>query len=151
MDNEKSGKGGARSSARLAVVQALYQMEMNGEAAKIVVDEFVEHRLGEIVDDSQLTGADSSFFTNIVIGYEKQKAEIDDSISSSLSKDWTLGRVESVARAILRAGAYEIISRPDVPTSVIINEYVDVSKAFFEDSTPGFVNGVLDKIAKKFR
>ena len=151
MNTEKSGKGGARSSARLAVVQALYQMDMNGEAAVVVVGEFVEYRFSEIIDDTPLNSADNKFFSDVVVGYEKQSDEIDANIKSSLSKDWTLERVETVARAILRAGTYEIMARPDVPTSVIINEYVDVSKAFFEDSTPGFVNGVLDKIAKNVR
>ncbi|MBT6033383.1 MAG: transcription antitermination factor NusB [Kordiimonadaceae bacterium] len=151
MNTKNSGKGGARSSARLAVVQALYQMEINGEAAKIVVGEFVEHRFSEIIDDNPLNSADNKFFSDVVVGFEKRNDQIDENIKNSLSKDWTLERVESVARAILRAGTYELIARPDVPTSVIINEYVDVSKAFFEDSTPGFVNGVLDKIAKIVR
>ncbi|MBT6330690.1 MAG: transcription antitermination factor NusB, partial [Kordiimonadaceae bacterium] len=117
----------------------------------IVVQEFVDHRFGEIIDDSQYSNADSEFFSDIVLGVDKWATKIDDYIKSSLSKDWNLERIESVARAVLRAGTYEIIARPDVPTSVIINEYIDVAKAFFEDNTPGFVNGVLDKIAGKIR
>ena len=151
MTNEKTGKGGARSSARLAAVQALYQIEASGSPSIVVTREFVEHRFGEIVDDEQYSKADADFFTDLVIGVDKRVDEIDENIKNNLSKDWKLERIESVARAILRAGTYEILSRPDIPTSVIINEYVDVTKAFFEDSTPGFVNGVLDKIAKKFR
>lgn len=151
MATQKSDKGGARSAARLAAVQALYQIEANNSAALIVVQEFVDHRFGEIIDDSQFTNADSDFFSDIVLGIDKNSAPIDDHIKASLSADWNLGRIESVARAVLRAGTYEIIARPDVPTGVIINEYVDVTKAFFEDSTPGFVNGVLDKIAGKIR
>jgi len=151
MNDKKTTKGGARSSARLAAVQALYQMEMSDVAAKIVVDEFIDHRLGEIIEDNQLAKADPVFFNDIVIGVEKRILEIDEYIKNSLSEDWSIGRIESVARAVLRAGAYEVLARPDVPTSVIINEYVDVTKAFFEDSTPGFVNGVLDKIATKIR
>ena len=151
MTNEKTGKGGARSSARLAAVQALYQIEASGSPSIVVTREFVEHRFGEIVDDEQYSKADADFFSDLVIGVDKRVDEIDENIKNNLSKDWKLERIESVARAILRAGTYEIISRPDIPTSVIINEYVDVTKAFFEDSTPGFVNGVLDKIAKLTR
>lgn len=151
MADEKKVKGGRRSSSRLAAVQALYQIEIGELSAQSVSDEFVRHRLGKIIDDDQFNSADSDFFSDIVIGVEKRSHEIDDFIKSSLSDDWTMDRIESVARAILRAGTYEIIARPDVPTSVIINEYVDVAKAFFEDSTPPFVNGVLDKLAKKIR
>lgn len=154
-DNAKNGenkkKGGARSSARLAAVQALYQMEISKVPAKIIVSEFIDHRLGEIIDDDQYSKVDNDFFNDIVIGVEQRFCEIDDHISQALSDDWTLERIESVARAVLRAGTYEIISRPDVPTSVIINEYIDLTKAFFEDNKPGFVNGVLDKLARKIR
>lgn len=151
MTENKLAKGGARSSARLAAVQALYQIEAGGSKSLIVVKEFVDHRIGETIDDDAYAKADSEFFSDIVLGVDKRTEEIDEQISSNLSKDWSLGRIESVARAVLRAGTYEIMARPDVPTSVIINEYVDVTKAFYEDSTPGFVNGVLDKIAKKNR
>ncbi|MBT6035414.1 MAG: transcription antitermination factor NusB [Kordiimonadaceae bacterium] len=151
MTDNKAAKGGARSAARLAAVQALYQIEASGSVALIVVQEFVDHRFGEIIDDSQYSNADSEFFSDIVLGVDKWATKIDDYIKSSLSKDWNLERIESVARAVLRAGTYEIIARPDVPTSVIINEYIDVAKAFSEDNTPGFVNGVLDKIAGKIR
>jgi len=143
--------GGLRSSARLAAVQALYQIEASGDKNIMVVKEFVDHRLGQVIDDQQFSNADADFFSDIVIGIDKRSDEIDQYISDSLSENWTLSRIDSVARATLRAGTYEIIARPDVPTSVIINEYVDVTKAFFEDSTPGFVNGVLDRIAKKVR
>lgn len=151
MTGDKTTKGGARSAARLAAVQALYQIEASGSKNLIVAKEFVDHRFGEIVDDERLEAADAAFFSDVVTGTGKRADEIDNAIASNLSKGWTLERIESVARAVLRAGAYEIIARPDVPTSVIINEYVDVTKAFFDDSTPGFVNGVLDKIAKLTR
>jgi len=151
MTDNKAAKGGARSAARLAAVQALYQIEASGSVALIVVQEFVDHRFGEIIDDSQISSADSNFFSDIVLGVDKWATKIDEHIKSNLSANWSLERIESVARAVLRAGTYEIIARPDVPTSVVINEYIDVAKAFFEDSTPGFVNGVLDKIAGKIR
>ena len=151
MTEKKPVKGGARSSARLAAVQALYQIEASDAKSLVVVQEFIDHRIGEIIDDDSFATADGEFFKDIVIGVEQRAEEIDEQIRSSLSKDWSLERIESVARAVLRAGTYEILARPDVPTSVIINEYVDVAKAFYEDSTPGFVNGVLDKIAKNNR
>ncbi len=151
MNDSSKPKGGARSAARLAAVQALYQIETNKSKTVLVVKEFLDHRLGQVVDDHHYVNADADFFNDVVAGIDKRAGEIDELISSCLSKDWTLDRIESVARAALRAGAYEIVARPDVPTNVIINEYVDVTKAFFDDSTPGFVNGVLDKIAKETR
>ena len=151
MTESKPAKGGARSSARLVAVQALYQIEASAAKSLIVVQEFVDHRIGETIDDAAFATADGEFFKDIVLGVEQRAEEIDEQVRSSLSKDWSLERIESVARAVLRAGTYEILARPDVPTSVIINEYVDVTKAFYEDSTPGFVNGVLDKIAKNNR
>lgn len=147
----KKAKGGARSSARLAAVQALYQIEANGSSAKVVVREFVEHRIDEIIDGTPLEKADAAFFTDIVIGTHDRLEEIDELIKKHLSADWSLERIESVARATLRAGVYEILARVDVPTKVIINEYIDATKAFFDDGTPSFVNGILDKIAKNTR
>lgn len=151
MAGNKKAKGGARSSARLAAVQALYQIEANGSPAKIVVKEFIDHRINEIIDETPLETADADFFSDIVIGTNERRDEIDSLIKSKLSDDWTLNRIESVARASIRAGIYELISRVDVPTSVIINEYIDATKAFFDDGTPSFVNGILDKIAKEKR
>ncbi len=144
-------QGGTRSASRLAAVQALYQMEMNDEFAAQTVAEFVDHRLGEIIEDDHYTDADKFFFADLVKGVEKQQTEIDNYVAGSLSADWTLARIETVARAILRAGTYELMSRIDVPTSVVINEYVDVAKAFFDDKMPGFINGVLDKLSKEIR
>lgn len=144
-------KGGARSAARLAAVQALYQVEMNDEPAQLIVEEFINHRLGEVIEGDHYADADEAFFTNLVMGVEKRSKEIDGHVAGSLTDSWTLERIEPVARGILRAGTYELIARPDVPTSVIINEYVDVAKAFFDDSKPGFINGVLDRLAKIIR
>ena len=146
-----SSTGGARSASRLAAVQALYQMEMNDEHAHSIVDEFVTHRLGEVIEGDHYADADEAFFANVVKGVESRSEEIDEHLAGSLAENWKLSRIEPVARGILRAGTYELIARPDVPTSVIINEYVDVAKAFFEDSKPGFINGVLDRLAKIIR
>ncbi len=140
--------GGARSAARLGAVQALYQMEVNGETAGEVVPEFLKYRLGTEIEGDLYNEADQELFTDLTKGVELRLEEIDALVASALSDDWTLDRIESVARAILRAGTYELLARPDIPTKVIINEYVDLAKAFFEDSKPGFVNGVLDKLAR---
>lgn len=146
-----TSKGGARSAARLGAVQALYQMEMSGQPAQNIIDEFINHRLGEVIEDDQYADADQNFFANLVKGVEERTEEIDGHLAGSLAENWSLDRIEPVARSILRAGVYELIGRPDVPTSVVINEYVDVAKAFFDDSKPGFINGVLDKLAKIIR
>ncbi|WP_321392023.1 transcription antitermination factor NusB [Emcibacter sp.] len=151
MQDDKPRQGGARSASRLGAIQALYQMEMNGETAGEVIPEFLKYRLGSIVEDEQYNEADNDFFQDIVRGVQARQDEIDPLISSALSEDWSLERIESVIRAILRAGTYELLGRPDVPTKVIINEYVDLAKAFFEDSKPGFVNGILDRLAGKVR
>ena len=151
MADNKKAKGGARSSARLAAVQALYQIEANRSPAKIIVKEFLDHRIDETIDETELEKADVKFFTDIVLGTHDRIDEIDELIKSKLGDEWTLDRIESVARAAIRVGVYEIIARVDVPTSVIINEYIDATKAFFDDGTPSFVNGILDKIAKEKR
>jgi len=143
--------GGARSASRLGAVQALYQMEMSRKPAAHVVPEFLLHRLGSTIEDEQYAEADNDFFRDLVEGSEKRQSEIDSYIESALSTDWTLERVEPVVRAILRAGIYELAARPDVPSKVVINEYVDVAKAFFEDTKPGFVNGILDRLSKQIR
>ncbi|MCF8474488.1 MAG: transcription antitermination factor NusB [Emcibacter sp.] len=156
MMNEKnttplSNQGGARSASRLGAVQALYQMEINDELARNIIIEFIDHRLGKIIEDDHYADADKDFFSDVVMGVEERMQDIDALVAESLSENWTLDRIEPVARGILRAGVYELMARPDVPTSVIINEYVDVAKAFFDDSKPGFINGVLDKISKNIR
>jgi len=144
-------KNTSRSASRLAVAQALYQMEMSDQLSGPVIAEFIEHRLGEVIEGDHYAEADRIFFADIVKGVEERGADIDIHVAGSLTEDWTLARIEPVARAILRAGTYELMARPDVPTSVVINEYVDVAKAFFEDSKPGFINGVLDRIAHIIR
>lgn len=146
-----SSTGGARSASRLAAVQALYQMETNDAQADHIIDEFISHRLGAVIEGDHYVDADEAFFANLVTGVAERAGEIDDHLAGSLAENWTLARIEPVARGILRAGIYELMARPDVPTSVIINEYVDVAKAFFDDSRPGFINGVLDRLAKIIR
>ncbi|MCF6214804.1 MAG: transcription antitermination factor NusB [Emcibacter sp.] len=146
-----SKQGGARSASRLGAAQALYQMDIGDQSAQQVIAEFIDYRLGEVIEGDHYASADTVFFNDLVKGVEERRTDIDAHVAGSLSEGWTLARIEPVARAILRAGTYELMGRPDIPTSVVINEYVDVAKAFFDDSKPGFINGVLDKLAKTIR
>lgn len=147
-------KGGvkARSAARLAAVQALYQIEVTGRPAGGVVKEFVAHRLGVETDEGErLIDADQLFFTELVTGTSERRAEIDGLIAPTLSADWPLERLDSILRALLRAAAFEFLSRVDVPAKVVINEYLDVAHAFFSGAEPGFANGVLNSLAHSLR
>ena len=141
----------SRSAARLAAVQALYQQEMEGTPSARLLKEFHDHRLGATIEDEQYHEAERDFFDDIVTGTEARRAEIDGLISQRLAEGWTLERLDRPMRAILRAGAYELIARPDVPVATVITEYVDVAHAFFDKRESGFVNGLLDAIAKEAR
>ena len=147
----KSQAKGSRSAARLGAVQALYQAELAETAPSIVISEFLDHRLGKELEGERYKAADRTFFGEIVEGVSERGAEIDDVIKAALPGNWPLERLENLVRAILRCGAFELIARPDVPTPVIINEYVDVAHAFFAEGEPAFVNGVLDTVAKRAR
>ena len=141
----------SRSAARLAAVQALYQQEMEGTPLPRLLKEFHDHRLGAIIEDAQYHSAERDFFDDIVIGADARREEIDALISGRLAEGWTLERLDRPMRAILRAGAYELVARPDVPIASVISEYVDVAHAFFDKRESGFVNGLLDAIAKATR
>jgi N utilization substance protein B len=141
----------SRSAARLAAVQALYQQEMEGTPLPRLLHEFHEHRLGATIEDEQYHEAERDFFDDIVTGVEARSAELDQLIGSRLAEGWTLERLDRPMRAILRAGAYELIARPDVPIGSVISEYVDVAHAFYDKRESGFVNGLLDAIAKAAR
>jgi N utilization substance protein B len=141
----------SRSAARLAAVQALYQQEMEGTPTARLLKEFHDHRLGATIEDAQYHAAERDFFDNIVTGTHARRAEIDGLISQRLAEGWTLERLDRPMRALLRAGAYELIARPDVPVASVITEYVDVAHAFFDKRESGFVNGLLDAIAKEAR
>ncbi|SDD60884.1 MULTISPECIES: transcription antitermination factor NusB [Kordiimonas] len=144
--------GGPRSAARLAAVQALYQLDMSDEPkAKMVVEEYVNHRLGQEIEGDQYVAADANLFSDVVLGAWERREEIDGTLTSCLSSDWPLDRLEKLIHAIFRAGGYELVARPDVPTAVIINEYVDVAHGFYERTEASFVNGVLDRFAKAVR
>ena len=141
----------SRSAARLAAVQALYQHEMEGTAKAKLLDEFHQHRLGREIEDEQYAEADVDFFDDLVGGALARREEIDSLLSERLAEGWSLARLDKTMLQILRAGAYELLARPDIPTGTAISEYVDVAHAFFETREAKFVNGVLDAVAKAVR
>jgi N utilization substance protein B len=146
----KSGRQ-ARSVARLAAVQALYQMEVSGVGADAVVREFTDHRFDRDIEDVRLAEADESFFAELVKGVVADQGAVDQAIVKRLAEGWKLERIDATVRAILRSGAYELMRLADVPTEVAIDEYVEIAKSFFDGSEPGFVNGALDAIARDVR
>ena len=141
----------SRSAARLAAVQALYQQEMEGTPLPRLLNEFHDHRLGAVIEDAHYHEAERDFFDDIVTGADARRAEIDRLISARLAEGWSLERLDRPMRAILRAGAYELVARKDVPVASVITEYVDVAHAFYDKRESGFVNGLLDAIAKEVR
>ena len=141
-----SGNPEARRAARIAAVQALYQMELAGGGAEETLEEFTQHRLGEF----EVT-PDQDFFAAILRGVPQHQVEIDRSIAGSLAPGWTLARIDSILRAILRCGLFELVARRDVPARSVIDEYVAVANDFFGGEEPGFVNGVLDRLARRKR
>lgn len=141
----------ARTVARLAAVQALYQMEMSGVGAEAVIAEFSEHRFDRDMEGETLAEADEAFFADLVKGVVAKQAAIDGAVSHRLATGWKLERIDATLRAILRAGGWELMHRPDVPVEVAIDEYVEIAKSFFEGPEPGFVNGALDGIARDAR
>jgi N utilization substance protein B len=143
--------GNRRSAARLAAVQALYQVEMSGQAAAAVVDEFRTHRLGQEYEGLSFAEADMTLFTDVVSGYHARAADIDRMIGACLDKDRMLERLEAILRAVLRAAGYELLARAEVPARVVISEYLNVTHAFFSGNEPGFANGVLDRLAHALR
>ena len=141
----------SRSAARLAAVQALYQMEMEATPLARLLHEFHEHRLGATIEDETYADAEIDFFDDVVSGADARREEIDALISDRLAEGWSLERLDRPMRAILRAGAYELVARKDVPVATVISEYVDVAHAFYDKRETGFVNGLLDAIAKEAR
>lgn len=148
----RNGEGApARSAARLAAVQALYQMENSGLGVDAVIREFQDFRLGGEIEGERLHKADAAFFADILKGAVETQRRLDPYLERQLAKGWKLSRIDATARAILRAALYELIRRPDVPYKVVINEYLDIANAFFSDDEPKFINGVLDAAARAAR
>lgn len=145
-------KGNKRSTARLAAVQALYQMDVAGSDVYATISEFEAYRLGKDIDGDQYGAADPAFFRDIVGGVVRTQLEIDPLIDRALLEGWPLARIDSTLRQILRAGVYELFHRMDVPAKAAINEYVDVARAFFDKGDEArIVNAILDKLARSAR
>jgi len=152
----RGGGGRRRSVARLVAVQALYQIDLNkteptGAGIDAVIAEFLKHRLGQEIEGENLGEVDRALFADIVRGACSRQSELDGMISAALSDEWPLQRLETILRAIMRAGAYELLGRSDIPPRVIISEYLDVAHAFFAGREPSMVNGVLDRVARVLR
>ncbi len=147
-DGRKANKRGA---ARLAAVQALYQMDLAGTGLNEILAEFESHWMGREVEGAQYLPAEAAFFRELVTGVVGDQRALDPMIDEALSKSWPLKRIEAVLRAALRAGAYELKQRPDVPARVVVAEYADVAAAFVERDETGMINAVLDQLARQLR
>ena len=141
----------ARAAARLAAVQALYQHDMEGTPLPALLHEFHQHRLGATIEGVEYAEAEVDFFDDLVKGTRVRQPEIDAAIASRLSAGWKLERLDKPMKALLRVGTYELLARADVPTGAVITEYVDVAHAFYDRREAGFVNGLLDAVAKDVR
>jgi N utilization substance protein B len=144
-------KANRRGAARLAAVQALYQMDLAGTGLNEILAQFESHWIGREVEGAQYLPAEAAFFRDIVGGVLREQLRLDPLIDDALSKGWPLKRIETVLRAVMRAGAYELDHRRDVPARVIVSEYVDVAHAFVEGDETGMVNAVLDQLARQMR
>lgn len=147
-DKRKANKRGA---ARLAAVQALYQMDLAGTGLNEILAEFESHWLGGEVEGAHYLPAEAAFFRDVVGGVVREQTTLDPQIDAALSRGWPLKRIEAVLRAVLRAGAYELACRRDVPARVVTAEYVDVASAFVDRDETGMVNAVLDQLARQLR
>jgi transcription antitermination protein NusB len=145
------GLGERRSAARLAAVQALYQMDLTGKGLNEIIPEFERHWMGKEIEGDQYKPSDGSLFRTIVQGVLDRQKLIDPTVDEMLAKGWPLKRIETVMRAILRAGAWELMLTPDTPVKVVISEYVDIARAFFEKDETSMVNAVLDRLARQAR
>jgi len=144
-------KANKRGAARLAAVQALYQMDIAGKGLNDILAEFESHWLGREVEGEQYLPAEAAFFREIVGGFTAEQRRLDPLIDQTLASGWPLKRVEAIVRAVLRAGAFELDKRPDVPARVVVSEYVGVANAFVDREETGMVNAVLDALARRFR
>lgn len=141
----------ARSRARLAIVQALYQMDLAATDLAEVIDDFKTYRLAPGAEDEAVAGADADHFARVLNGVVERQREIDPMIDQQLAAGWRLVRIDAILRAILRAAAFELMVLADVPARVVISEYIDVAHAFFDGDEPKVINGVLDQLARKLR
>jgi N utilization substance protein B len=144
-------KANRRGAARLAAVQALYQMDSAGTDLKEILAEFESHWIGRELDGAQYLPAEAAFFRDLVSGVLREQRTLDPLVDTALVEGWPLKRIEAILRAVLRAGAYELEHRTDVPARVIVSEYVDIAHAFVDREETGLVNAVLDQIARQCR
>jgi len=152
-DTQPNGgrKANKRGAARLAAVQALYQMDMTGAGLNEILAQFESHWLGREVEGEQYLPAEAAFFRDIVSGVVDVQRDLDPRIDAALEATWPLKRIEAILRSVLRAGAYELQRRTDVPARVVVSEYVDVAHAFVDKTETGMVNAVLDRLARNVR
>ena len=147
-DGPRANKRGA---ARLAAVQALYQMDLAATPLNDILGEFEAHWIGREVEGEKYLPAEANFFRDVVKGVVAEQRRLDPMIDAILSKGWPLVRIETVLRAILRAGAYELDRKPEVPARVVVSEYADIAHAFVERDETGMINAVLDQLARQLR
>ena len=150
-DKEPARKANRRGAARLAAVQALYQMDIAGAGLNDIFAEFESHWLGGEVEGEKYLPAEAAFFRDIVSGVVRDQTKLDPLVDEALAKGWPLKRIDAIIRAVMRAGAYELEHRKDVPARVVVTEYVDVANAFVDREETGMVNAVLDQLARRFR
>jgi len=150
-DAPQPRKANRRGAARLAAVQALYQMDIAGAGLNDVFAEFESHWLGSEVEGEKYLPAEAAFFRDVVSGVVRDQKKLDPLVDQALASGWPLKRIDAIIRAVLRAGTYELEHRKDVPARVVVTEYVDVANAFVDKDETGMVNAVLDQIARKFR
>lgn len=144
-------KANRRGAARLAAVQALYQMDIAGAGLNDIFAEFESHWLGSEVEGETYLPAEAAFFRDVVSGVVRDQSKLDPLVDDALAKSWPLKRIDAIIRAVMRAGAYELEHRKDVPARVVVTEYVDVANAFVDREETGMVNAVLDQLARRFR
>jgi N utilization substance protein B len=149
--NSGEKKANRRGAARLAAVQALYQMDIAGAGINDIFAEFESHWLGNEVEGDTYLPAEAAFFRDVVAGVVRDQTKLDPLLDDMLTRGWPLKRIDAILRATLRAGAYELEHRKDVPARVVVKEYVDVANAFVDRDETGLVNAVLDQIARQFR
>jgi N utilization substance protein B len=144
-------KANKRGAARLAAVQALYQMDLAGTGLNEILAQFESHWIGQEIEGNRYLPAEAAFFRDVVSGVVREQRKLDPLIDEALEQSWPLKRIEAILRAVLRAGAYELDHRRDVPARVVLSEYVDIAHAFVDREETGMANAVLDQIARKLR
>jgi transcription antitermination protein NusB len=150
---KRRSTGRSRSASRLAVVQALYQMELAGQDCETALREFIGHRLGREIEGEQYAEADEKYFAELVRGVVERQAEIDRSLATSMVKGWSFDRIDPTMRATMRAAVFELLARPQVPARVVVHEYMTVAAAFFDEGGEEmtFLGGVLNRLARDLR